>query len=929
MCPEFDAVPAHDLECIDISGVWRSTGNDPQFLLKPKGQESAIRGGWLRVEISLQFHDNARRPRLYWDAGEGFSEQQCHLLPLPRNGKVSAVLPLPHKLNALRLDPLDCDGMFTLSAVRIKPVSRVIAVAALVLPYAAKALRNPRVYAGVARDFFVLWRVRGAVGVKAALRHLALTGCGTSVRNFVYGQLHGTVRRRVAGAATLTFGLSRRERFLARRRGTQKHQIGIGLVEHFGDIVACEPVARHVKKLYPEAEISWVVREPYRELIDSNPFVDRTIAVDCLTDWIKLQQHGLFDEVVDLHVNERICQHCNIPLLKRVGNPSITGNNYFEYGSLLESFCLGAGLPPLTDAPRVYISASVVQAVDTLALPDRFVVIHCSSNEAYKDWSPQKWNELITWCVHEYQVAVVEVGLRPVLAGNRTGVIDLCGKTSLLETAEVIRRARLFIGVDSGPAHLANAVGTYGVVLLGRIGPFKMYNPFTGGFGDGSNAILLRNEHGPAIDIPVGRVQEAIAARLANESAWSSTVQSEGDLVNQVGRALLVTPAFEAGQSDVKGVWQLPRVIAFYLPQYHPIPENDANWGKGFTEWRNVGKARPFFDGQYQPRLPGELGYYDLRLPEIMDQQAALAAEYGIFGFCYYFYWFQGKRLLHLPIDNMLRRRKPDFPFCFCWANENWTRRWDGMEKEIIVAQKHTHEDDVNLIRHLIPAFEDPRYIRVNGKPLLLVYRTELFPNPLETAETWRTEALKAGIGDLYLVRCEGFDPFTNPEDIGFNASYEVPTFILPDELLYDDVQNLNVAPDFKGRIFDYEKIVRFYSERPEAPYRRYKDVMLAWDNTPRHGNNAVIFHGVTPEKYGEWLRNCLQHSMKKFRGEERLVFINAWNEWAEGSYLEPDLRYGRGFLEATKVAIDAVSQLEQQPQKLFGPSRHVLRSIT
>jgi len=365
----------------------------------------------------------------------------------------------------------------------------------------------------------------------------------------------------------------------------------------------------------------------------------------------------------------------------------------------------------------------------------------------------------------------------------------------------------------------------------------------------------------------------------------------------------LVVPQEPAQAADVD-----PRVIAFYLPQYHPIPLNDRAWGKGFTEWRNVGKSRAYFDGQYQPRLPGELGYYDLRVPEVMDQQAELAREHGIDGFCYYYYWFNGMRLLNLPLDNMLRRRKPDFPFCFCWANENWTRRWDGMDKEILAAQNHTPEDDLAFLRFIMPALEDPRYIRIDGKPLLLVYRTELFPDPAATAARWREEAIKAGIGDLFLVRCEGFDPWTTPDSIGFDASYEVPTFILPDELKYGNVAALNVSAEFQGRIYDYGKIVEYYLNRPETPYRRYRGPMLAWDNTPRHNERAVVFHDVTPEKYERWVRESLAHARTRFAGEERLLFINAWNEWAEGSYLEPDLKFGRQFLEATARAVAAVS---------------------
>lgn len=214
------------------------------------------------------------------------------------------------------------------------------------------------------------------------------------------------------------------------------------------------------------------------------------------------------------------------------------------------------------------------------------------------------------------------------------------------------------------------------------------------------------------------------------------------------------------------------RAIAFYLPQFHPVPENDEWWGKGFTEWTNVTKAKPAFRNHYQPHLPSDLGFYDLRLPEIREQQAELARQYGIHGFCYYHYWFNGRRILERPLNEVLSSGNPDFPFCVCWANENWTRVWDGGEKELLLKQEYSLEDDRAHIRSLIDTLSDERYIRIDNKPLFLVYRTGLLPNPKMTSDVWREEAQKAGLADLYLVRVESHGDYTDPADIGFDATF-------------------------------------------------------------------------------------------------------------------------------------------------------------
>ncbi len=341
------------------------------------------------------------------------------------------------------------------------------------------------------------------------------------------------------------------------------------------------------------------------------------------------------------------------------------------------------------------------------------------------------------------------------------------------------------------------------------------------------------------------------------------------------------------------------RLIAFYLPQYHPIPENDEWWGKGFTEWRNVVNAKPQFPGHQQPRLPGELGFYDLRLPEVRKAQADLAREYGIEGFCYYHYWFNGKLLLERPLHEMLESGEPDFPFCLCWANEDWTRAWDGRSGQVLLGQNYNDGDDLEHLRYLLRFFKDRRYIRVNGRPLLLVYRASLMPNPLKTAERWRAEARKHGIEDLYLCRVESFpEEHADPNAIGFDASIEFQ----PD---WDNRgTSLSIENEGGHSIYEYSEIVRRMMSKPVPPYKRFPGVCPSWDNSPRRKKDAIMFINSSPELYENWLRFAVK-KVQGFDPDERIVFINAWNEWAEGNYLEPDLLNGRRYLEATRRALN------------------------
>lgn len=338
------------------------------------------------------------------------------------------------------------------------------------------------------------------------------------------------------------------------------------------------------------------------------------------------------------------------------------------------------------------------------------------------------------------------------------------------------------------------------------------------------------------------------------------------------------------------------KVIAFYLPQFHPFPENDAWWGKGFTEWTNVTKARPQYLGHHQPRLPGELGFYDLRLPEVMRQQIGLAKQYGVTGFCFHHYWFAGKRLMERPVNNFLADRTLDIDFCLCWANENWTRRWDGSESDVLIAQNHTPEDDVAFFEDILPALKDPRYIRVDGKPLLIVYRVDLFPDALATARRWRKQAREHGFPDLYLVAARSFD-IMDPRPFGFDAAVEFPPHqrVIP-EITY---RKQIVNSKFSGKIYDYNDIARQYSKARNTPFVNFKTVMPSWDNEARKPGKGHVFDGAEPESYALWLDSAVRATLRN-DASKRLVFINAWNEWAEGAHLEPDRLLGYAYLDAT-----------------------------
>ena len=346
------------------------------------------------------------------------------------------------------------------------------------------------------------------------------------------------------------------------------------------------------------------------------------------------------------------------------------------------------------------------------------------------------------------------------------------------------------------------------------------------------------------------------------------------------------------------------RAIAIYLPQFHAIPENDAWWGKGFTEWANVRRATPQYEGHYQPHIPHpDLGHYDLNDASVLEKQAAMARAAGIEGFCFYYYWFNGRRLLNMPTDRLLATGKPDFPFCFCWANENWTRTWDGGDKEILIGQEHSDESDERFILDLLPAFRDPRYIRVDGKPLLIVYRPGLLPDPAATARHWRETCRREGIGEIFLARMQMFDWELEGRDPGYDTVIQFPPVSRGVSPNLKSSVRLHDSAKFTGEVRDYRLSAAHYPFENIGP-ALWPGVCPSWDNTARRMERGHSWIHSSPEIYHRWLSIVAHRARQALPPQQRFVFINAWNEWAEGCHLEPDEKFGYAWLNATRLAL-------------------------
>jgi lipopolysaccharide biosynthesis protein len=347
------------------------------------------------------------------------------------------------------------------------------------------------------------------------------------------------------------------------------------------------------------------------------------------------------------------------------------------------------------------------------------------------------------------------------------------------------------------------------------------------------------------------------------------------------------------------------RLVPFYLPQFHPFPENDRWWGTGFTEWQNVTAAHPIYPGHEQPLLPSDLGFYDLRLDSVRDAQQDLATAFGIEGFMYYYYWFAGKRLMSMPIEKLAAGSTPK-TFCLMWANENWTRRWDGRQSDLLIGQDYDEVPATEFIEDVMDFLRDPRYLTVDGRKVISVYRISQIPDFPAVLEHWRRRAREEGVGELLLVNVDVAKEFDGLDRAAATAGLDGTHWFPPHNAKWDwiDYGDLGADAEFRGNLLSYGSLVRDAEKRLERlEPGTYPAVMVNFDNTARRQWGADVWHGSNPYTFRRWLA-ATAHAVEHRTPEQRLVFCNAWNEWAEGAVLEPTVRHGNGYLGAVRDVV-------------------------
>jgi len=488
----------------------------------------------------------------------------------------------------------------------------------------------------------------------------------------------------------------------------------------------------------------------------------------------------------------------------------------------------------------------------------------------------------------KYDLVCVVDGHRDLIQESNGRSPDKPRRIGILESREVVHRIVSAFRADPD-------LGL--VVAEGQVGPAGKLGFSLSSASDISSSFWVR----PFLLRFIGSLENGAKLRTVERSLATTCADAGMKIADTVN---LPSPR-SAPRSAIK-----LHVIANYLPQFHPIPENDEWWEPGFTEWTNVVRAKPQFKGHRQPRLPADLGFYDLRVAEVRDAQARLAAQYGVTAFCYYYYWFNGRKILSRPLDEVLASGQPDFPFMLCWANEPWTRNWDGQADEILLPQTYEPGWEADFVTDIAPALADPRYLRLNGNPVLAIYRVMHIPNPFQAIQRIRSGLAEKGLSPVSIIAVwpsYGADPPLpqRPQDLGLDAYFEFPPCGLAGKFPWKDELPAR-SLDFSGYVDDYgaivDAVINGFADKLAAP--RYRGVMTGWDNTARRGaRGSWIYHGATPANFRRWLRATVLQARVEAWAPETAVFINAWNEWAEGTYLEPDRDFGRGWLEAVASA--------------------------
>jgi glycosyltransferase involved in cell wall biosynthesis len=401
------------------------------------------------------------------------------------------------------------------------------------------------------------------------------------------------------------------------------------------------------------------------------------------------------------------------------------------------------------------------------------------------------------------------------------------------------------------------------------------------------------------------------------ELGWESRVSAGSPSVHrEIRENCAAGPYFEADLVKLPGPAR-GKILAYYLTQFHAFPENDKWWGRGFTEWHNLPRGVPRFPGHYQPRTPRDLGFYSLDDTEIMRRQIEMAKQAGLFGFVYYYYYFNGQRLMEKPLEAFLADKTLDFPFAIMWANENWTRRWDGAESEVLISQDYRPEDDLNLTSEFARHFADPRYIRIGGRPVFMIYRVGIIPDARRTIERWRAIFREKHAVDPILIMAQSFREH-DPAPFGLDGAIEFPPHKLTQDLPSINPELQLLDPDFKGHVYRYETIAELSLAEPPPAFPLIKTIVPSWDNDARRQGSGLVMHGSTPAKYEAWLSALMRRAVANPFFGEPFVCVNAWNEWCEGAYLEPDLHFGSAYLNATRRAVTGVSDRRSRRRLLL-----------